>query len=187
MNRLAAFPKSSSMDWSSKDLRFGATPLAGIDFGPYGEGMTQDLVYIASDHRGFALKTHFVDFLRAEGYQVEDLGPSDDTRCDAMDYAVKLAEAMRDKPDARGILICMTGQVMTMTANKYRHLRAALCLNTTMARLAREHNDANVLVLGSHIVGLAVAEDCLKTFLTTACLGGRYAERCRLLADLGGL
>ena len=76
---------------------------------------------------------------------------------------------------------------MAMTANRYQHIRAALCHNATVARLTREHNDANVLVLGADIIGSTVAEDCLQVFLQTKFLGGRYAERCQKLHDLGGL
>jgi ribose 5-phosphate isomerase B len=81
----------------------------------------------------------------------------------------------------------MSGQAMAMTANRYQHIRAALCANTTMARLAREHNDANILALGAHIVGQDVALDCLETFVTTKFLGGRYAERIVKMTELGGL
>lgn len=149
--------------------------------------MNKPMIYIASDHRGYDLKNRFVSWLRDQGDEVNDLGPDNGDRCDASVYAVKLAKAMRDEPDARGVLICGTGQVMAMTANRFRHIRAALCLDATMARLAREHNDANVLVVGAAIVGDEVARDCLDIFMKTSFLGGRYAERCRILADLGGL
>ncbi len=149
--------------------------------------MSNRAVYIASDHRGFALKAQLVAWLRQEGYEPFDLGPSSDARCDALDYAVKLAEALRKDTGARGVLICGTGQAMTMTANRYRHIRAALCSNATMARMAREHNDANVLTLGADVVGVGMAQESLAVFLDTEFLGGRYAERNQLLADLGGL
>ncbi len=145
------------------------------------------MIYIASDHRGFDLKDRFIAWLRDKGYDVTDLGPDNGDRCDASEYAVKLAKAMKQDKSARGVLICGTGQVMAMTANRYQHIRAALCLDVTMARLAREHNDANVLAIGAAIVGEEVALETLDVFLKTKFLGGRYADRCRILADLGGL
>ena len=143
--------------------------------------------FIASDHRGYALKAQFCALLQDKGWLVHDLGPACADRCDAFDYAQRLAVEMKKNPAARGILICGSGQAMAMTANRYQHLRAALCTNTTMARLAREHNDANVLVLGADIVGSALAVDCLEVFLKTDFLGGRYAERRDQLTGLGGL
>ena len=144
-------------------------------------------ILIASDHRGFALKGKLLAWLTDNNFNSSDLGPDSDTRCDASAYAVKLAETLKNDHFARGILICGSGQAMAMTANRYQHLRAALCLNTTMARLAREHNDANVLVLGADLVGEGLALDCLSAFLSTEFLGGRYAERRDYLTNLGGL
>jgi ribose 5-phosphate isomerase B len=149
--------------------------------------MTNSLIFIASDHRGFQLKTKMISWLRERGMSVRDLGPEGEARCDASDFALKLAVEMKAVPDAAGVLICGTGQVMTMTANRFQHLRAALCTSATMARLARQHNDANVLTLGAHIIGEEVAMDCLDTFLATPHLGGRYAERVKSLTNLGGL
>lgn len=149
--------------------------------------MPGQTIYIASDHRGFALKSKCVQWLSEHQWNVRDLGPENDQRCDAQDYAMKLAAEMKRDAGAFGVLICGTGQVMAMTANRYQHLRAALCTNTTMAHLAREHNDANVLAMGASIVGDDVALDCLNVFLNTAHLGGRYAERVQMLTALGGL
>lgn len=144
-------------------------------------------VYLASDHRGVGLKAALLSWFKAQGLDAVDLGPFDATRCDASDYAVKLAEKMRAEPASRGVLICGTGQAMTMTANRFQHVKAALCLNGYMARLSREHNDANVLVLGAELVGEGVALDIVQTFMQTAFLGGRYAERTAKLASLGGV
>ena len=144
-------------------------------------------VSIATDHRGFALKKLFAARLAKGGHKVVDFGTDDEVSCDAGDFAQKLAADLRDHPQHMGILICGSGQAMAMTANRYKHIRAALCLNSTMARLAREHNDANVLVIGAHIVGQEVAFDCLDTFLSTAFLGGRFTARIDKLTALGGL
>jgi ribose 5-phosphate isomerase B len=144
-------------------------------------------VALASDHRGFALKALFAARLAERGHTVVDFGTDDEASCDAGDFAMRLADDLRAMPEHVGVLICGSGQAMAMTANRYKHIRAALCLNTTMARLAREHNDANVLVIGSHIVGQEVALDCLDTFLTTKFAGGRFVARRDKLTCLGGL
>ncbi len=149
--------------------------------------MSNKTIYLASDHRGVQPKTALFTWLKECGFEPIDLGPCDTRSCNASDYAIKLAERMREDVDARGILICGTGQAMTMTANRYKHLRAGLCLNGFMARLARQHNDANVLVLGAELVGEGLALDITETFLKTEFLGGRYTDRCKILSDLGGL
>lgn len=150
--------------------------------------MTSGIVVpIGSDHRGFPLKAAVVAWLREHGYEPLDFGTDSEVRCDAGGYALKVADALRKDPAMRGILICGTGQAMAMTANRHKHLRAALCVNTTMVKLARRHNDANILALGAHIVGLEVALDCVDAFLTTDFLGGLYAERCAALTALGGI
>lgn len=144
-------------------------------------------IYLASDHRGYALKTRLVKWLQQHGHASLDLGPASDQRCDAMDFAQKMAEQFKSNANHFGILICGSGQAMAMTANRYQNLRAALCTNSTMARLAREHNDANILVLGADIVGDAIAIDCLDVFLSTRFLGDRYTARRDRLTQLGGL
>lgn len=150
--------------------------------------MTEKTIAIASDHRGYPLKQLLLGWLTEHGYTVNDLGPDTaEERVNATDYAVRVASALRADPKMRGVLICGTGQAMAMTANRFRHIRAALCTESTTARMTREHNDANVLVLGSHITGEEVAKDCLDVFLKTEHLGGRYAERCQILTELGGL
>ena len=149
--------------------------------------MTQLSILLASDHRGHALKTHFLSHLAKAAITSIDLGTNTEQSCDAGDFAVRLAEAMKQNPEHRGVLICGSGQAMAMTANRFQHIRAALCLNTTMARLAREHNDANVLVLGAHIIGQEVAVDCLDIFLNTVFLGGRFTARRDKLTAMGGL
>lgn len=149
--------------------------------------MSPSPILIAADHRGFPLKALLVDWLKQNGHAPEDLGTASEERCDAFDYAKKLAGKLATKAAPFGVLICGTGHAMAMTANRYRHIRAAHCTDVTMARLAREHNDANVLVLGAEIIGPGVAIDCLRVFLETPFLGGRYAERRDRLTALGGL
>jgi ribose 5-phosphate isomerase B len=149
--------------------------------------MAQKTISIASDHRGFPLKSLLISRLKELGVQIVDFGTTDEGRCDAGDFARKVIDDIKENPQHLGVLVCGTGQAMTMTANRFQHIRAALCLNTTMVKLARQHNDANVLALGAHIVGQEVALDCLEAFLNTDFLGGRYTERRDKLTALGGL
>ena len=149
--------------------------------------MSPQTVAIASDHRGLPLKALLTLRLEEEGHKVVDFGTKDENSCDAGDFAQRVALDLRDHPQHVGVLICGSGQAMTMTANRFWHIRAALCLNTTMARLAREHNDANILVLGAHIMGQEVAMDCLDVFLTTEFLEGRFTARRDKLTEMGGI
>jgi ribose 5-phosphate isomerase B len=149
--------------------------------------MSKPLVFLAADHRGFALKAKLVAWLQEHGFDARDLGTDSEQRCNAGDFVPRFAAEMKTHQDAKGVLICGTGQAMAMTANRYQHLRAALCANATVARLTREHNDANVLVMGGDIIGPAVAMDCLDVFMKTTFLGGVYGERRDKLTALGGL
>ncbi len=149
--------------------------------------MSNTLVYIAADHRGFPAKSKLVMWLKEQHFDVKDLGTHNEERCDAADYAIKMADVLKHDSQAFGILICGTGHAMAMTANRYKSVRAVQCTDSTQARLAREHNDANVLVLGGNIIGLDVAYDCIETFLKSSFLGGRYKERRDKLMALGGL
>ena len=146
-----------------------------------------DIILVAADHRGFPLKARLLGWLEEKGFAPKDLGTNSDERCDAFDFARKLAGELKAHPEQRGILICGSGQAMAMTANRYRHIRAALCTETTSARLSREHNDANVLVLGADIMKPETVFECIAVFLGTKFLGGRYAERRDRLTALGGL
>lgn len=149
--------------------------------------MTKSNVFIGSDHRGFTLKKHVLTWLNEHSYIVHDVGTHVMERCDASDFAEKLVQKLKTEKTAYGVLICGTGQAMAMTANRYKNIRAALCCNTTLARQAREHNDANVLVLGADITGEILALECLNVFLHTKFLGGRYADRVEKLSALGGI
>ncbi len=149
--------------------------------------MSKAVIPIAADHRGYALKAQFISWLEQNGYTPKDLGAPSTERCDALDYANKLATEFESNSLQVGILICGSGQAMTMTANRYRHLRAALCGDVAMAKTTREHNDANVLVLGADFTPRDEALKILQTFLETEFLGGRYAERRDALTALGGL
>lgn len=134
-------------------------------------------IAIASDHAGFELKSVLIEELARLGFAPIDLGTIDLKSVDYPDYADRLAAALADGRAARGVLVCGTGIGISIAANRHRHVRAAVCHDTTSARLTREHNDANVLVLGARLIGLEVAKDCLQVFLTTDFAGGRHAAR----------
>lgn len=136
-----------------------------------------ETIAIASDHAGFALKSVLKHELEALGYAPLDLGTNDTASVDYPDYADKLAQAIKAGKAVRGVLVCGTGIGISIAANRHQEIRAALCQDVTTARLSREHNDANVLVLGGRIVGEEVAKECLKAFLETAFAGGRHEGR----------
>jgi ribose 5-phosphate isomerase B len=136
-----------------------------------------ETVAIASDHGGFELKTLLVPELRALGLTVLDLGTGSAEPVDYPDFAQKLVGAILEGKASRGILICGTGIGMSIAANRHRAIRAAVCHDATTARLARQHNDANVLCLGGRVLGAETARDCVKIFLTTSCVGGHHVPR----------
>jgi ribose 5-phosphate isomerase B len=136
-----------------------------------------ETIAIAADHGGFDLKSILIPELRALGYTVLDLGTMSGDSVDYPDFAATLADALVAGRAMRGVLICGTGIGMSIAVNRHRSIRAALVHDGTSARLARQHNDANVLVLGGRIVGVEVAKDCVKTFFATEFEGGRHARR----------
>jgi ribose 5-phosphate isomerase B len=136
-----------------------------------------ETVAIAADHGGFELKTFLVPELRALGLTVLDLGTASTEPVDYPDMAEALAAAIESGHAQRGVVICGSGIGMSIAINRHRALRGALVHDALTARLARQHNDANVLVLGGRILGPELAKDCLKTFFTTGFDGGRHARR----------
>jgi ribose 5-phosphate isomerase B len=136
-----------------------------------------ETVAIAADHGGFELKSILVLELRTLGFTVLDLGTTNGDAVDYPDMAERLTAAMRERQAARGVLICGSGIGMSIAVNRHRELRGALVHDALTARLARQHNDANVLVLGGRLLGQELAKDCLKTFFTTPFDGGRHARR----------
>jgi ribose 5-phosphate isomerase B len=141
------------------------------------------MIVIAADHAGVDYKAVLVERLRAWGHEVEDLGPSGTDSVDYPDFAHEVARAVVSGTAERGILICGTGIGMSMTANTHPGVRAALCHDAFTAEMARRHNDANVLCLGSRVIGIAVAEQMVRIFLDTAFDGGRHQRRVDLIED----
>jgi ribose 5-phosphate isomerase B len=139
--------------------------------------MPQDAIAIANDHAGTELKKVLAAALAERGIAVVDLGTTTGDSVDYPDYAKAMADALSDGRAARGILICGTGIGIAMAANRFRHVRAAPVHDVSTARLAREHNDANVLALGARFIGVELAKECLDTFLATPFGGGRHVRR----------
>jgi ribose 5-phosphate isomerase B len=139
--------------------------------------MSGATIAIAADHAGFALKSALAAELEALGHEVLDLGTHSTESVDYPDYAAALAAAVESGRAGRGVLVCGTGIGMAIAANRHSVVRAAVCHDITSTRLARAHNDANVLALGARLVGEEVAKDCLRAFLSTAFEGGRHARR----------
>ena len=133
-------------------------------------------VLIASDHAGFNLKKILIEELQGE-IKFEDLGPFSENSVDYPDYAKKLSKKIDLKNDLVGVLICGSGIGMSMVANRFKNVRAALCMNNKMSMLARQHNNANILVLGSRLISEQEAIKCLLVFLKTNYEGGRHQAR----------
>ena len=140
-------------------------------------------IFLASDHAGCQLKAEISAYLTQAGHQVTDLGTDGSTSVDYPDFGYKLAAALKDKSEARGIAICGSGIGISIAANRYSWLRAALVHDITNARLCREHNDANVLALGERVVGAIQAIDCVQAFLDTPFAGGRHQKRIDKLSN----
>jgi ribose 5-phosphate isomerase B len=144
-------------------------------------------IAIGSDHAGHDLKEAVRKLVEELGHEVQDGGSrSAAESVDYPDYAAAVARAVASGAADRGILVCGTGIGMSMAANKVAGVRAALCHDHVTARLAREHNDANVLCLGGRTTGAEVALDAVRTFLATAFAGGRHARRVSKIAELEG-
>lgn len=133
--------------------------------------------YIATDHAGIDLKNYTIELLQEKGHEVIDLGPFSKTRVDYPDYAVKVSQSVLEDYTAQGILICGSGIGMSMAANRFHGIRAALCHDAYTAQVARGHNDANILCFGERIVGKGVAESILDAWIASSFDGGRHCGR----------
>ena len=134
-------------------------------------------IAIGSDHGGFELKQILVKKLSNCGHEVNDLGCNSNDSVDYPDFADQVCEQVIDGKVQYGILICGTGIGMSMAANRYRGIRAALCYTEYSARMSREHNDANILCLGDRVLGKGLAENIVDVWLTTSFSGGRHQKR----------
>jgi len=142
-----------------------------------------EVIPIASDHGGFDLKELVREHLAGLGYQPLDLGCFDRSSVDYPAFAFKVASALASGDHARGILVCGTGIGMSIAANRVSGVRAALCHDGFTARMSREHNDANLLVLGGRVLGVEVALDMVRTWLETPFGGDRHQRRLDLIEN----
>jgi ribose 5-phosphate isomerase B len=139
--------------------------------------MADKTIALASDHAGYDLKAELLDELAALGYAPLDLGTHARDSVDYPDFGQAMGAAVAEGRAARGVLVCGTGIGISIAANRNPAVRAALCHDTTTARLARQHNDANVLAIGARTTGAETAKDILRAFLDTPFEGGRHARR----------
>jgi ribose 5-phosphate isomerase B len=145
--------------------------------------MASPVIALVADHAGLELKNALKTLLAERGVETLDLGPETPDPVDYPDMADKLAIELKEGRAQLGVMTCGSGIGIAIAANRYPWIRAAMCYDVTTARLAREHNDANVLALGSRLIGWEVARDCLLTFLDTPFAGGRHARRVAKLSS----
>jgi ribose 5-phosphate isomerase B len=134
-------------------------------------------IAIASDHAALALKSALAAYLAEAGYQVDDLGPFDEASVDYPDYGYKLADAVASGAAERGVALCGSGIGISIAVNRNPACRAALVSEPLSAKLAREHNDANVIAMGARLTGIDMAKACLDAFLSTDFAGDRHVRR----------
>lgn len=146
-----------------------------------------DKIAIASDHAGFEYKEKVKTFLHQSGFDTEDFGTYSIVSVDYPDYAHLVAEMISEGRYKRGILICGTGIGMSITANKHKGIRAAVCESVEAAKLARMHNDANILCIGARITPWKRIEEIIKNFLNTKFEGGRHKLRIEKIVNITGL
>lgn len=134
-------------------------------------------VAIGSDHAGFQLKAILIDLIRSLGHEVDDFGTDSEESVDYPDYIRPVAEAVARGEYERGVVLGGSGNGEAIVANKVRGIRCALCWDVTTARLARQHNDANMVSLGQRVVGQEAAKDLIAAFFSTEFEGGRHVAR----------
>lgn len=143
----------------------------------------EKIIYIGSDHAGFPMKDFVRRNLEEAGYKVKDFGTDSEESVDYPDYIHPIAKAINDGEDAVGVIFCGSGNGAQMTANKYTHIRAALCWNKEQAFLARLHNDANIISVPGRFVDFSEAWEMVKIFLETEFEGGRHERRVKKISE----
>lgn len=140
-------------------------------------------IAIASDHAALALKSALLEHLREGGHEVDDLGPYDETSVDYPDYGYKLAEAIASGAAERGVALCGSGIGISIAVNRNPAARAARVSEPLSAKLAREHNDANVIAMGARLIGIEMAKGCVDAFMSTDFGGDRHQRRVDKLSN----
>ena len=136
-------------------------------------------IFISSDHAGFSLKNYIFENLKKKKFKIENLGPFDDKSVDYPIYAKKLANKVSKNKTNFGILVCGSGTGMAISANKIKPIRAAVCYNLKSTRLSRQHNNANIIALGSRLIKKKLSLKLVEVFLETKFEGGRHLKRVR--------
>ncbi|MEC8957627.1 MAG: ribose 5-phosphate isomerase B [Nitrospinota bacterium] len=134
-------------------------------------------IAIASDHGGFDLKKNVISSLQNKGLEIEDLGPSNTDSVDYPDYGIKIAHAILEQRVERGIVICGTGVGMSIVVNRFPGIRGTLCSDVYTAKMCREHNDSNILIMGGRVIGKDLALEIVGIWLKTNFEGGRHQRR----------
>ena len=134
-------------------------------------------VCIASDHAGYKLKEGIKNYLIVKNISIIDLGPINDSSVDYPDFAKRVSNRVKTKKSDIGILVCGSGTGMAISANKVKKIRAAVCYNLTSTRLSRQHNNANIIALGSRLTKKSTALKLISVFLSTKFEGGRHLRR----------
>ncbi len=137
----------------------------------------QSTLLIGSDHAGYALKTVIADLAKELGCQVVDCGTDNESSVDYSDFGIAVARKIASGDYEKGILICGTGLGMSMVANRFTGVRAALCNDLFCAIMSRRHNDANILVMGGRVIGTELAREITRVWLSTPFEGGRHEQR----------
>lgn len=140
-------------------------------------------VAVASDHRGFSLKSRIIDKLTNLGHEASDFGPDVEESVDYPDFAIKVSETVAQGKCDRGILICGTGMGMCIAANKLQGVRATVCHDEVTAEISRRHNDANVLCLSADLLGEQLVDRMIEIWMKTDFEGGRHARRLQKISD----
>ncbi|MEW6696547.1 MAG: ribose 5-phosphate isomerase B [Bacillota bacterium] len=146
--------------------------------------MTKLSVVLGSDHAGFEMKEQIREYLQGQGYSVQDMGCQGTDSCDYPDFALAVGEKIRSGECQRGILICGSGVGMAIAVNKVPGVRASNVFDPVIAGLSREHNDANVVTLGSRFIDLEKAQAIIEKFITTPFAGDRHAKRVDKIAQI---
>jgi len=142
------------------------------------------MIAVGSDHAGLDLKNEIIFHLNESGYEVKDFGTCTFEPVDYSDYGLAVAEAVKDGICEKGIIICGTGIGISIAANKVPGIRAAVCTNSFMARMSREHNNANILAIGARVVGSGLALDIVDVWVKSEFLGGRHKLRVDKISDI---
>ncbi len=142
--------------------------------------------YIAADHAGIDIKAYVKELFEKRGHEVIDLGPTSKDRVDYPDFAAKVCNEVLSNEGSKGILICGSGIGMSMAANKFKGIRAALCHNEYSAKMAREHNDANIICMGERVSGYGMIEAIVDAWDEASFEGGRHEGRVEKINNLFG-